>query len=206
MRKNLQTKIKLVKSSNRLITYRYRNVISTADQCVWLLHFRAGKCTAQRTCAAFNASPTNPACGLRRLLWRRWRQLLQREDVFRLIHLYLGKHAFSSAFHWYESKAGFACCCVALLLYAYMDTMCKQGLWNKMCLCTEICCIPRRNKGFRNLRNLNFILPLLRCFTHSFKEKQRQACRTDSQCGFCGCVALSKPSNCSFALTSMSFR
>ena len=30
--------------------------------------------------------------------------------------------------------------------------------------------------------------------------------RTDSLCGFCGCVALSKPSNCSFALTSMSFR
>ena len=30
--------------------------------------------------------------------------------------------------------------------------------------------------------------------------------RTDSQCGFCGCVALSKPSNGSFALTSMSFR
>ena len=33
------------------------------------------------------------------------------------------------------------------------------------------------------------------------KEK---AC-TDSQCGFCGCVTLSKPSNYSFALTSMSF-
>ena len=29
---------------------------------------------------------------------------------------------------------------------------------------------------------------------------------TDSQCGFCGCVALSKPSNDSFAFTSMSFR
>ena len=34
---------------------------------------------------------------------------------------------------------------------------------------------------------------------------QRQAC-ADSQCSFCGCIALSKPSNCSFALTSMSFR
>ena len=37
------------------------------------------------------------------------------------------------------------------------------------------------------------------------KEKQRQAC-TDSRCGFCGCVTLSKPSNYSFALTRMSFR
>ena len=37
------------------------------------------------------------------------------------------------------------------------------------------------------------------------KEKQRQA-YTDSQCGYCGCVALSQPSNYSFALTSMSFR
>ena len=37
------------------------------------------------------------------------------------------------------------------------------------------------------------------------KEKQRQA-YTGSQCGFCGCVALSEPSNYSFALTSMSFR
>ena len=37
------------------------------------------------------------------------------------------------------------------------------------------------------------------------KEKQRQA-YIDSQCGFCGCVALSEPSNYSFALTSMSFR
>ena len=36
------------------------------------------------------------------------------------------------------------------------------------------------------------------------KEKQRQA-YTNSQCGYCGCIALSKPSNCSFALTSMSF-
>ena len=39
----------------------------------------------------------------------------------------------------------------------------------------------------------------------SRKEKQRQA-YTDSQCGFCGCVALSEPSNYSFALTSMSLR
>ena len=39
----------------------------------------------------------------------------------------------------------------------------------------------------------------------SRKEKQRQA-YTGSQCGFCGCVALSEPSNYSFALTSMSFR
>ena len=37
------------------------------------------------------------------------------------------------------------------------------------------------------------------------EEKQRQAC-TDSQCGFCGCVALSKPSNYSFALTSTFLR
>ena len=34
---------------------------------------------------------------------------------------------------------------------------------------------------------------------------QRQA-YTDSQCSLCGCIALSKPSNYSFALTSMSFR
>ena len=37
------------------------------------------------------------------------------------------------------------------------------------------------------------------------KKKQRQAF-TDSQCGFCGCVALLEPSNYSFALTDMSFR
>ena len=36
------------------------------------------------------------------------------------------------------------------------------------------------------------------------KGKQRQA-YTDPQCGFCGCVELSK-SSYSFALTSMSFR
>ena len=34
------------------------------------------------------------------------------------------------------------------------------------------------------------------------KEKQRQAARTPNVV-FCGCVALSKPSNCSFALTSL---
>ena len=30
--------------------------------------------------------------------------------------------------------------------------------------------------------------------------------RMDFLSGFCGCVALFKPSNCSFALTNMSFR
>lgn len=38
------------------------------------------------------------------------------------------------------------------------------------------------------------------------KKGKAKVGRTDSQRGFCGCVALSKPSNYSFALTSMSFR
>ena len=74
-------------------------------------------------------------------------------------------------------------------------------------------CAPRRRLKFaRDSLNVVFeefvlssliasplIKPLFR------KEKQRQA-YTDSEYGYCGCVALSKPSNYSFTLTSMSFR
>ena len=35
-------------------------------------------------------------------------------------------------------------------------------------------------------------------------RKSNRRPRTDSQCGFCGCVALSKPLNCSFTFTSIS--
>ena len=41
---------------------------------------------------------------------------------------------------------------------------------------------------------------------NSMERKSKDSAYTDSQCGFCGCVALSEPSNYSFALTSMSFR
>ena len=53
-------------------------------------------------------------------------------------------------------------------------------------------------QGIRHTEDNHYEIPLPR------KEKQRQA-YTDSQCGFCGRVALSEPSNYSFALTSMSF-
>ena len=43
------------------------------------------------------------------------------------------------------------------------------------------------------------------CYVTSMNKKQRQA-YMDSEGGGGGCVALSKPSNYSFALTSMSFR
>ena len=55
---------------------------------------------------------------------------------------------------------------------------------------------------FYILNHLNIALSSYAQFIFSAeKEKQTQAC-ADSQCGFCGCVALSKPSNCSFAPTS----
>ena len=38
------------------------------------------------------------------------------------------------------------------------------------------------------------------------KDRLYIAVERKSKCGFCGCVALSAPSNYSFALTSMSFR
>ena len=36
-------------------------------------------------------------------------------------------------------------------------------------------------------------------------QGKAKTARTDSRCGFCGYVALSQPSNCTFVLTSMSF-
>jgi len=49
----------------------------------------------------------------------------------------------------------------------------------------------------RKKQAITFHLKMQR-LNHIRKEKQRQAC-TDSQCGFCGRAAVSKPSNYSFA-------
>ena len=46
--------------------------------------------------------------------------------------------------------------CLYIQWFAYKYAICEEGLW-KNCLRIEISCIPRGNKGFGNLLNVNFV-------------------------------------------------
>jgi len=69
-----------------------------------------------------------------------------------LIYLYLGKHEFF--FRQFTVKKtrlllpAVRLSCLYIQWFAYMDAICKESLWKKMCLRAEISCIPLGNKGF----------------------------------------------------------
>ena len=73
-----------------------------------------------------------------------------REDVVRLIYLYLGKHEIFSAFHCYENKSPPACLEAILLIYSMICVkICNMwgAFLDKISFGTEISCVPRENKG-----------------------------------------------------------
>ena len=48
--------------------------------------------------------------------------------------------------------------CLYIQWFTYKYAICEEGLWTEiLCLRTEISCVPQGNKGFGNLRYINFV-------------------------------------------------